>query len=180
MAYIKSITPNLFGGKFSSQIEFEPGLNILSGENGTGKTQLLSLIKSGKGATIKEIETSEESHRQVRIQAISPKRNAERKSFEAAVNELQRQNKRLAQYLQELDQQNIIDHQFTTYPSVAELYYYEYEALCRDGGKQIEKMNEVTDELNWVIQSVLDQVELCSEWENGSPKLTIFKNFIAL
>ena len=56
-------------GILKSVIEFGEGLNILSGENGTCKTQVLIEIKAGKN-----IQSSDASV--PRIQAFSPKRNA--------------------------------------------------------------------------------------------------------
>ena len=42
---LKSI--NLLNGLLTGEITFQNGLNIVSGENGTGKTKLLQLIKEG-------------------------------------------------------------------------------------------------------------------------------------
>jgi predicted ATPase len=181
MASIKSVTPNLFNGAFSVRIDFQPGLNIISGENGTGKTQLLAILKQPRtphpgNISQHRIETENAPSNVLRVQAISPKRNAERKNFLDALQELRRNNKNLAQYLQQIDQLTIVDNTFTTYPSVAEHYYYEYEALCGDGGNQIEKMQEAARRLNEIVHSILDNLELHAEWDNGHPKLSIRKS----
>ena len=39
---------NLFSGLLAGEMSFRNGLNIISGENGTGKTKLLNLIKTGE------------------------------------------------------------------------------------------------------------------------------------
>ncbi len=78
--YVVSAEVNIFNGFLAGSIPFERGLNILSGENGTGKTQLLREIKLG------HIKTS--SADTLRILAFSPKRNSERKNIERIAQEI--------------------------------------------------------------------------------------------
>ena len=47
--HIASVQPNLLGGAFRAPVQFSPDINVLSGENGTGKAQLLSSLKAGTG-----------------------------------------------------------------------------------------------------------------------------------
>jgi predicted ATP-dependent endonuclease of OLD family len=181
--FIKSVTPSsLLNGAFPTRIEFRPGLNIISGENGTGKTKLLGLLQPPRGpghpapTSQHQVEVEDGAFGSLKVQAISPKRNAERKNFLSALQEMHRNDKTLDKYLSQIQQHIMADDTFTTYPSISEHFYYEYEALCRDGGNQIEKMQEAAKKLNAIIQSILESLELCAEWENGHPKLSIRKS----
>jgi predicted ATPase len=180
--YIKSVTPSLLNGAFSVRIEFEPGFNIISGENGTGKTKLLGFLQPPRGpghpnhTWQHQVEVGNGTHGSLKVQAISPKRNAERKNFLTALQEMRRNDKNLDKYLTQIHEHIMADDRFTTYPSISEHFYYEYDALCRDGGNQMEKMQEATKKLNSIIRSILDNLELCAEWESGHPKLSIRKS----
>jgi predicted ATPase len=182
--YIKSLNPNLLNGSFTVRIDFQPSFNIISGENGTGKTQLLASLKKRPGpggerfAEQTKIEISDGDINSLRVQAISPQINAERKSFLGAFQEMRRNDKKIDQYLEQINQQMINDSTFVTYPSVAEHYYYEYEELCLDGGDRKKRMEIATDKLNKIIQSIMDNLELHAEWDNttGNPKLSVCKS----
>jgi predicted ATPase len=171
--YISVVNPNLFDGKFSCRIEFGPGLNIVSGENGTGKTQLLKLLKTKERI---DISGDERPVRSLSVLAINPQRNAERRNLQKVIQEFRRQNKNLDKHLDEITQMELQDSTFVTYPSVAELFYLRYEVACRDGGHQIEKMKDVVGEFNEVITSIFDQFRLQAEWDPaGIPRLQIEK-----
>ena len=43
--FIEKVRISQFGGVFDQEINFTNGLNIISGENGTGKTRLLTAMK---------------------------------------------------------------------------------------------------------------------------------------
>ncbi len=47
MPIVKAANVTLMNGRFATSFEFSAGLNILSGEDGTGKTQLIKSIKGG-------------------------------------------------------------------------------------------------------------------------------------
>ncbi len=178
------MNPDLLNGSFTARIDFLPSLNIISGENGTGKTQLLAFLKKRAGpgrehiAGQPQIEVSDGDIKSLRVQAISPQRNAERKSFLGALQEMRRTDKKIDQYLEQIKQHMIDESTYVTYPSVAEHYYYEYEELCLDGGDRKERMQIATDKLNKIIQSIMDNLELHSEWDiaTGNPKLSVCKS----
>lgn len=179
--FISAVAPKILGGAFAAELSFGPGLNIICGENGTGKTRLLAVMKSARTpdwqrlAEQNGIRVNGCSFQELRVLAISPKRNAERRNFESAMQELRRQSKNLDSFFASIDQQMIEDTTFTTYPSIAEYFYYEYEALCRDGGNQKEKMGLAVERINQVIRSVLEHLELHALWKDGAPRLTIRK-----
>ena len=71
---IKLKNINLLSGLLIGEMSFQNGLNIVSGENGTGKTKLLQLIKMGT----KEYANSNTN----RIVIFNPKRNAEKQNLD--------------------------------------------------------------------------------------------------
>lgn len=77
---------NILNGILQGVMEFTPGLNIISGENGTLKTQLLQALRSGSGEPAL-------LGQPLRMQAISPKRNSDRRAAEQIL-QVFRQNNR--------------------------------------------------------------------------------------
>lgn len=166
--YIERAVLNIPPGVLTGTIEFQPGLNLISGENGTFKTKLLQAIGTGSGVTYHETESGP------RLQAISPKRNAQRQTVETIYNSLRRQDVKLSSLL---TVKNMNDNTFETYPSIGELFLTVYDDLSRDGGNRIEKMNEVAADFNQVVQSIFDDYELHAIWDDelGAPKITLLK-----
>ena len=95
--HVKSVDVDIFSGILRASIEFTTGLNILSGENGTCKTQILTNIKQGSKVRPGTVAAP-------RVQAFSPKRNSERKSIEKIFQEIRQPNHRFSNYLQQLTQ----------------------------------------------------------------------------
>lgn len=155
---------------FVANIDFAPGLNIISGENGTMKTRLLQQMKNERGRL-----TLSDGVDPVRMQAISPKRNAERRAFSTIFQTFRQNNTKLDSLINE---RGINDHTFDNYPSVGDLFYVVYEDQCRDGGNQREKMQEATEQFNNVIQEIFSSYRLHSEWDepSGSPNIKLVKN----
>lgn len=151
-------------------IEFKPGLNIISGENGTLKTRMLQQMK-----TEHERLLFSEKDPAVRMQAISPKRNAESRAFRTIYDSFRQENKKLATLINE---RNINDRTFDTYPSLGELFYVVYDDLCKDGGDQRRKMVETTTRFNGVIRKLFSTYKLASNWdvEAGQPNIVLVKN----
>ena len=154
-------------------IEFLPGLNIISGENGTLKTRLLQQIKNSPDKL-----TLSEGIDPLRVQAISPKRNAERRAFATIFQKFRQDNIKLASLTNE---RQINDQTFDNYPSLGDLYYVVYDDLCKDGGDQQEKMRQTTNQFNTVIQTLFSGYRLVSEWDAaaGSPNIKLIKNGIS-
>lgn len=169
--HVKSIDVDIFGGILTSSIEFTTGLNILSGENGTCKTQVLREIKAGG-----KIHSS--SNVAPRIQAFSPKRNSQRKNIEKILQEIHQPNRQLRDYIQRLTQAALQDNTFADYASFGEVYFLMHEEERKDGRDQIAKMTKVTNDFNGIIQRIFENYELVSDWDSdrGSPNIRLKKN----
>lgn len=166
--YILSSDLNVQGGLLLGKMGFLPGLNILSGENGTFKTKTLQYIKTGPKVLF-------DPQTPCRIQAMSPKRNSQRKAFQQVYDQFRRENKKLESVINE---RNINDATFEEYPSIADLYYVVYDDMCKDGGNQKEKMQEATDEFNEVIKKIFGHYELIANWNEstGTPTIELRKH----
>lgn len=168
--YIEKALLNIQNGLLTGSMEFTPGLNIVSGENGTFKTKLLQSLKSSNIAKI--------PNQQLRIQAISPKRNSERRTAEAIFQYFRQQNRTFETLVNERSSTQINDTTFEVYPSLGDLYYLVFEYRSKDGQNRIEHMKELTYEFNQVIQSIFQHYELVSVWNEtlGAPGIRIRKN----
>ncbi|GAI05099.1 unnamed protein product, partial [marine sediment metagenome] len=169
--HVKSIDIDIFGGVLKSSIEFTAGLNILSGENGTCKTQVLREIKVGK-----KIQSSTDAN--PRIQAFSPKRNSERKNIERILQEIHQPNRQLRDYIKRLTQAALQDNTFESYAPFGEVYFLVHEEERKDGRDQIVKMTKLTDDFNGIIRRIFENYELVSDWDydRGSPNIRLKKN----
>ena len=141
--YIESAQVDIHNGLLSGIVSFHPGLNLISGENGTLKTKLLQSLKSG--AQIRLHDPNSPCTRQ----AVSPKRNAQRRAFQQVFDQLRRNNTTLDGLINE---RNINDGAFEDYPAIGDLFYVVYDDLCKDGGNLIAKMNEAAREFNAVME----------------------------
>jgi len=188
--YVKSVDVNILN-LLVGKINFIPGLNILSGENGTLKTRLLQTIRglgprlgSPIGAPISDTASNQlvlsNPAEEVRMQAISPKRNTERRSVESIVKFLHSQNQSIDTFISERAGAQINDRTFEPYPALGDLFYALYEKLCKDGGNQKEKMTIVTSDFNAVIKSIFQEYELRSLWNDtsGTPRISLLKKGI--
>jgi len=166
---ITSAIVNVQNGLLTGEITFLPGLNFISGENGTLKTKLLQSLKSSANLTFANPGVV------CRRQAISPKRNAERRAFQDAFTQLRRDNTKLEGLINE---RNINDGTFEKYPAVGDLFYVVYEDLCRDGKDQIEHMHQTEDTFNDVVSRIFPQYTLRAEWNlaTGNPTIEIVKH----
>lgn len=171
--HIEKLDVNLFDNAFQQTLTFSPGLNIIAGENGTGKTTVLKLIKQIKGATF-----SEQGVGQQRILAFSPKRNSQRQQFQQILQDFRRQNKTYSSITTERIEAQLDDNNFSKYESLAGLFYAFFEERTKDGSDRKEKMKVVTDEFNEVIQSVFSDYKLESTWDEnqGLPQIFLTKN----
>lgn len=169
--YIDSATFDIQPGALVGTMTFRRGLNLLSGENGTFKTKLLQALRSG--AVISYHENQEASP--PRVQAISPKRNSQRRAVQQIYDEMRRSNTKLDAYL---SARNIDDGTFEPYPSLGDLFYVVYNDLCRDGGDQIEKMYDAVTDFNGVIKRIFEHYELQATWDStlGAPSISLLKH----
>jgi len=169
--HVASIDMDIFDGILRASIAFTAGLNILSGENGTCKTQVLRAIKAGS-----KIRSS--STVAPRIQAFSPKRNSERKNIERILQEIRQPNRRFSDYIKNVTQVAFQDNTFVNYASFGEVYFLVHEEECKDGENRKDKMMKVTDDFNRIIGRIFENYELVSDWDikSGSPNIRLKKN----
>ena len=168
--YIRAALPNILG-LLQGRIEFGPGLNIVSGENGTFKTKLLQAMRGG--ATEPSVVGAE-----LRIQAISPKRNSDRRAAEGILQHFRQQNRTWEGTLVERLGSQINDTTFDNYPSLGELFYLLFEHRCKDGGDRKNHMTALVTDLDAVIQSVFPHYALLAVWDDalGAPRIRVQKN----
>ena len=162
--YIKSVPVNLFNGILNTVINFNNGLNIVSGINGTGKTQLLQLLKGNSGNTSDANKKSSE----LAIFAISPKRNTEKQAIDSIFQQVRTQNKTVQSFLTNISNFQIKDTGFETYPSFAELFIQEYESIMQDGvtGHAQAIATTITN-FNEVLEQVFPDYKIEARWIIG-------------
>lgn len=170
---IEEINLNLYGGTFQYIMKFTAGLNIIAGENGTGKTKLLQQLKTLSGCLVSDNQTNTNT-----IIAISPKRNSQRKEIETVFQEYRQQNKNYDSITTDRIQSQLIDNNFVNYAPLTEVFYAHYEREIKDGSSQIDKMKKTVDSFNQIISSIFDNYKLDAQWDStrGIPKLLIIKN----
>ncbi len=161
---------DILNGTLAGRIEFSPGLNIICGENGTLKTKLLQSLKSEQYFTY--------SPTRPVIQAISPKRNSERRAVDAAIQFMRQNNRTYETYIGEASGQQVNDRTFSNYPSLGELFFYLYDRKGSDGETPpIQHMEAVQNEFNEVISEVFPEYLLVAEWSiaHARPQIQIRK-----
>ena len=169
--YIVSAKLDVLGGLLRGTMEFSPGLNIISGENGTLKTQLLQALRSGGGV---------QAHVPggLRMQTFSPKRNSERRATEAILQFFRQNNRTWESNVNERIGAQINTSGFDNYPSLGDLYYLLFEHRCKDGTDRTAHMEALTREFNEVIQSVFPHYRLQAHWDSnlGAPRIGMCKH----
>lgn len=169
--HIEKANLNIFNGVLQGTMEFLPGLNLISGENGTLKTRLLQTLKSGGGVVPKN------PHQALQIQAISPKRNSERRAADSIIQTFRQQNRTYDAVINERLGAQINDANFENYPSLSDLYYLVFEQRTRDGDDRRKHMSTITDEFNSVIHAIFENYDLIATWNEatGAPSIRIQK-----
>ncbi|MCZ6680864.1 MAG: AAA family ATPase [Candidatus Poribacteria bacterium] len=168
--YIQHISIDLFDGIFQSTIEFQPGLNIISGENGTGKTQVINQLKGSPTRKFARDVTTD------RIVVFNPLRNAEKRTQEDIVQNLRTQNVSIQKINVAMQGFAINDWKVATYRSFGELFVLAYEDLFAAGGIPIEKaVKETRDDFNTVLQKVFPEFEIIAKWKEKQLNLSVRK-----
>jgi energy-coupling factor transporter ATP-binding protein EcfA2 len=169
--YIKHANLDILDGVLRGTMEFSRHLNLISGENGTLKTRLLQALQS-------EAAVPAEPGEALRVQAISPKRNSERRAVNAIIQSVRQQNRTFDQMVTERLAAQLNDTGYAAYPSLGELHYLVFDERRRDGGDQHHHMEEVTKEFNHVIGSIFEHYELLADWDitTGAPNIRIRKH----
>lgn len=163
-SFIKKVQNiNLLDGHFTGEIELKNGLNIIGGENGTGKTRLLEFIKSGSKVF--------EGDSTTKLAHFNPKRNAEKNTIDHFVQKLRRDGTSQEKIAANLLAQNVGDSSFAGYPSITELFITGYERIVdgdEDKGKKT-AINEVVTEFNKVLKKIFPSYSFEANW--GDRKL---------
>lgn len=157
--YIESIIINIFDGKFNSEIKFKAGLNIISGVNGTGKTQVIQQLKSSNTRKFfNEVSTE-------RVVVFNPLRNAEKKTQEEIRQKLRAQDLNTKKVNDAFRGLTINDQTLTSLYSVGELFVLTYEDLLNTGGINIETaVEKVRNDFNSVLRQVFPEYEIIASW----------------
>jgi hypothetical protein len=177
----------ILNGILTGTIRFVPGLNIISGENGTLKTKLLQAVKTATVINEELPPTTRFSANHVvrsvptafiNIAAISPKRNTERRNYEAIITWNRQQNRNLETIIGERINAAINESGFDIYPAPGDAFYTLWEQRRRDGGNAIEWMEKVSAEFTSVIRCVFPQHAWSSRWDSnlGQPAISLLKN----
>jgi hypothetical protein len=172
-SYVDSVTINCWDGHFNQTLRFTPGLNIIGGENGTGKTQVLKQIKAGT-------RTVSPPNSTVRVYALSPKRNAERRAIEAVVGQFR--DTLLTTAITQRIGEGFDDATFTKYHSVQELFYMVFNDRLRPGNASPQSVaREVAAEFTGIIQETFPDYRLEGDWNpnsgvSGNPTLSLLKS----
>lgn len=162
--WIESIPINIFGGKFNTTVEFKNGLNIISGVNGTGKTELLKLLKSNQ-SLLAENPDNKRTAADVNVFAISPKRNTEKKTIDTILDEYKTQSKSPKKFLETIRSLTIKDSGFENYSSFAEIFVIKYRALADDGKTSYEVAIKKTEEnFNRILDRVFPGYKIIAKW----------------
>ncbi len=158
-SFIKKVQAiSLLGGHFIGEIEFKNGLNIIGGENGTGKTKLLEYIKTGT-KVFDGAPTTKIAH-------FNPKRNAEKNTISHFVQKLRREGTSQEKIAATLLSQNVGDSSFAGYPSIIELFITGYEHVV-DGDENKGKktaINEIVLEFNRVLTKIFPTHSFVADW----------------
>lgn len=90
MTHIKWVKATLLDGQFDSKVELSPGLNIIAGPNGTGKTKFLEFIATKRQRNQPALKHNElqgiflEPEGTARVIAFSPIRSLQKTAIDAA------------------------------------------------------------------------------------------------
>jgi hypothetical protein len=169
--FIKTVNVDILNGVFKGEMALQRGLNIVTGENGTLKSTLLQFIKSPPSESVVITQLG----RPVRTVAVSPKRNAERKAYAAALQTFRQQGKTWESTENQLFAAPIRVDVVESTHSVTELFVLRFEEATKDGRDRIERMHALVNEFNGVLQTVFPSYSLKGEWQEslGTPKLSI-------
>lgn len=186
--YISKVEINLFNGVFKETIEFNKGLNLITGENGTGKTQLLTHIKNFIGHVNQpaghnqpnqpiKIYVTKTGNVHTRLTAFSPKRNATKQAVSQTIQAIRQQGIDINKLDQQLLQAQFQDTNFTSYRSFGEYFIVMVEDLVREGTQTYENAVEaIRLDFEKIVKRVFPEYSLKAQWLNKNPHVALVKN----
>lgn len=156
-----SVTVNDFNGAINFTINLQRGINIIAGENGTGKTRLLQALKSGQTVQVYD----SQSYNTRRLFAINPKRNSQRRELNQIIQQMRRDNRSYVNLSTEAVDKHFDAGGYDNYSSFGELFLYYFDKLDRSGGDRRGSMQAVVSEFNSIIESVFKDYEISAKWD---------------
>jgi ABC-type lipoprotein export system ATPase subunit len=174
--HITQVNVDLMSGKFKCSLKFNPNLNIISGTNGVGKTQLLSFIQKSRNDVNKVIFHGNNQHLK-NIAAFSPKRNAQKVLMDQAQKALRADPEAHSNLLKQILNTQLQDTNIQTIKSVSEYVVMATENLVETQGHTKDSAAaQISKELTAYIQRLFPH-SLSVAWDvaNRSYSLVILK-----
>lgn len=172
---IKKININLFDSLFDQTLELKSGLNIISGENGTGKTSVLGFISDNITNTSVIEKSSTDSFN---IISFSPKRSAEKQEANQAYR-IVNQDPNISQNTLNQLKQKINDNQYQQIRSIAEILTLACDDQTNTG--KVDKntaSSTIQKEYDAVLKNIFNSYELILSWdETGKSYLIKIKKY---
>ncbi len=171
--YITLVETSILNGHFNLDVPLKNGLNILSGENGTGKTKFLKYIKQQIG---KDKIVFHEDRVTNKVVAISPKRNANKQNADEIINSIRQQGIDLSQYNNQLVQKRLQDQSFTNYTSFGEHFIVLVEDLVKEGNHTYpQAVDHIKNDFETIMQMIFKGYQIHAIWENKRPTISLTK-----
>lgn len=174
--YITKVNTELFSGLFRQEVNFTDGLNIISGTNGTGKTQFLNWIFSQKNNPA-YISFSDNSQRK-EIIVFSPKRNAEKVLAENFQSQFGYDKSKQTQAIQQFFSQQLQDTNIQSIRAIVHYLVESAELLVNSNQyKKVDASNTIKEEYQKVLSQIFDyQLDFSWNVTNSRYEAKIIKN----
>ncbi len=167
-SYIKQIKINLWGGLFQQDVNFNQGLNLISGTNGTGKSQLLNWIAAHRGDGSRIIFDMPGARSDVIV--FSPKRNAQKALVENLQTQFGYDKSKQAEAINQFLNQQIKDQNVQTIKPIAEYLVESSELLVNKSTHlKTEAAKVVQEEYEKILQMVFSY-KLIFYWDASLSK----------
>ncbi len=174
--YIKQIKISLWEGVFQQDMDFIVGLNLISGTNGTGKSQLLNWISCHRGDSGKVFFSDPAGKKDVIV--FSPKRNAQKVLVENLKTQFGYDKSKQAQEINQILNQQIEDQNVQIIKSIAEYLVESAELLVNKSTHlKADAAKAVQEEYDKVLKRIFNY-QLIFSWdaENSKYQSQIVKN----